>query len=319
MLAAVLAVVAAAPAGAQSAQCAAGLAQSQDACQKAVDLFDYMAPQLGTAIAGGSATLGQGGTVGGLGHFALSIRANAVQGSLPRIDEVTPSHAGARADTYQTDDQPVPMPAVDAAIGVFKGLPLGLTYVGGVDLLVSASYLPSYDGDEVQVKTPDGSLKLGYGARVGLLQESVLIPGVSATFLKRDLPTVNITAGTSDGSLDVQGLSAKTTSWRLTASKKLFLFGVAVGGGQDKYDASASVVGSVNDNILGALSTRADAKQELTRTNYFADLSLNLLLLKVVAEVGQVSGGEIATFNQFAGKEADASRLYGSVGFRFGL
>jgi hypothetical protein len=313
MWVAALAVAAAAPAGAQSVQCQAGL--TQDACQKALDLFQYMAPQLGTAIAGGNATLGQGGTVGGLGHFALSVRANAVQGSLPRIDEVTPSHTGARADTYQTDDQPVPLPAVDAAIGVFKGLPVGLTYVGGVDLLVSASYLPSYNGDDVQVKTPDGSLKLGYGARIGLLQETILIPGVSATVLKRDLPTVDLSAATSDGRLDVQGLSAKTTSWRLTASKKLFLFGLAVGAGQDKYDASASVAG----DVAGVLSTRIDAKQSLTRTNYFADLSLNLLLLKVVAEIGQVSGGEIATFNQFDGKAADASRMYGSVGFRFGL
>ncbi|HZF73263.1 MAG TPA: hypothetical protein VEZ51_07515, partial [Gemmatimonadaceae bacterium] len=38
---------------------------SQDACQKAIDLFKYMAPQLGTAIAGGNPTLGQGGNLGG--------------------------------------------------------------------------------------------------------------------------------------------------------------------------------------------------------------------------------------------------------------
>ena len=31
---------------------------------------------------------------------------------------------------------------MDAAIGLFKGLPLGVTNVGGVDLLLSASYVP---------------------------------------------------------------------------------------------------------------------------------------------------------------------------------
>ena len=64
---------------------------SQDACQKAIDLFKYMAPQLGTSITGGNATLGQGGSLGGLGHFSVGLRVNAVQGSLPQIQNVTPS------------------------------------------------------------------------------------------------------------------------------------------------------------------------------------------------------------------------------------
>ena len=32
---------------------------AQDACQQAYDLFQFMAPQLGVAVAGGNATLGQ--------------------------------------------------------------------------------------------------------------------------------------------------------------------------------------------------------------------------------------------------------------------
>src|SRR5205085_2874134 len=56
---------------------------ARDACQKAIDLFKYMAPQLGTAIAGGNPTLGQGGNLGGLGHFSAGIRLNAVQGNIP--------------------------------------------------------------------------------------------------------------------------------------------------------------------------------------------------------------------------------------------
>src|SRR5450759_4662060 len=63
---------------------------SQDACQMAIDLFKYMAPQLGTSITGGNATLGQGSSLGGLGHFSVGLRVNAVQGSLPQIQNVTP-------------------------------------------------------------------------------------------------------------------------------------------------------------------------------------------------------------------------------------
>jgi hypothetical protein len=51
----------------------------------------------------------------------------------------------------------------------------------------------------------------------------------------------------------------------------------------------------------------------------FADLSMNLLLFKLTGEIGQVSGGTINTFNTFSGKQAADSRIYGSVGARFGF
>jgi hypothetical protein len=51
----------------------------------------------------------------------------------------------------------------------------------------------------------------------------------------------------------------------------------------------------------------------------FADLSINLLILKLTGEIGQVSGGTINTYNTFSGKQAADSRVYGSVGARFGF
>src|SRR5438270_7726191 len=144
---------------------------SQDACQKAIDLFRYLAPQVGTSIAGGNATLGQGGNLGGLGHFSAGLRVNAVQASLPQIQNIQISTAGAqRTPAIDTKIQLFPMPTADLAIGVFKGIPLPLTNVGGVDLLVSAAYLPEFANSGVKVTVPNGSLKLGYGARVGILQ-----------------------------------------------------------------------------------------------------------------------------------------------------
>src|SRR3954469_18052387 len=176
---------------------------SQDACQKAIDLFKYMAPQLGTAIAGGNPTLGQGGNLGGLGHFSAGLRVNLVQGSLPQIQNVTPSVQGAQQTQFDTKSQLLPMPTADLAIGIFKGLPLALTNVGGIDLLVSASYVPEFDNSGVTVKVPSGSLKLGYGARVGILQESLLVPGIAVSYLVRDLPTLNIAGANGSDSLYV--------------------------------------------------------------------------------------------------------------------
>jgi hypothetical protein len=294
---------------------------SQDACQKSIDLFKYMAPQLGTSITGGNATLGQGSSLGGLGHFSVGIRVNGVQGSLPQIQNVTPSVTGAQSTEFDTKTQIIPMPTADLAIGIFKGIPLALTNVGGVDLLVSAAYLPEFDGDGVSVKVPDGSLKIGYGARVGILQESLLVPGISVSYLRRDLPTVNIAATSNSDSLIVDKLSLKTNAWRVVASKSLLMFGLAAGFGQDKYESSANVRAHV---AARALSPEAQAgpvalSQNLTRTNVFADLSLNLLILKLTGEIGQVSGGTITTYNTFSGKQAADSRLYGSVGARFGF
>jgi hypothetical protein len=296
---------------------------SQDACQKAIDLFQYMAPQLGTSITGGNATLGQGGNLGGLGHFSLGLRVNAVQGSLPQIQNVTPSVTGATSTQFDTKTQLIPMPTADLAIGIFKGLPLAITNVGGIDLLVSAAYLPEFNNSGISVKVPNGSLKLGYGARVGILQESLLVPGVAVSYLKRDLPTVDIAANSGNDSLLVNNLSMKTTAWRVTASKSLLLFGLAVGAGQDKYESSTDISAHISARAVPPISafstTPVSLSQNITRTNVFADLSMNLLILKLTGEIGQVSGGTINTYNTFSGKQAADSRIYGSVGARFGF
>ena len=292
---------------------------TEDAREQANDVFQYMAPQLGLAIAGGSPTLGSAGTLGGLGHFSVGVRGHALAGHVPQADQFQTSCHGAQRRTLPPSVPYLGLPGVDAAIGVFKGLPLGLTNVGGVDLLFSAAYIPEFNGDGVDVSVPEGSLKIGYGARVGLLQESLLVPGVAVSVLRRELPTVNIVGSSNSGSLAVNNLSVKTTAWRVVASKSLLLFGLSAGMGRDSYDQSANVTATVEAPPFGTQSVSFDPKQSLTRTNMFAGASLNLLMLKLSGEVGRVSGGTITTRNSFDGKAADDSRLYASVGLRFGF
>ena len=175
----------------------------------------------------------------------------------------------------------------------------------------------------MSVKVPNGSLKLGYGARVGILQESLLVPGVSVSYLRRDLPTVSISALSGSDSLLVNNLSLKTTAWRVVASKSLLLFGFAAGFGQDKYESSTDISAYVGARTVpptpAVKTVPVSLSQNITRTNVFADLSINLLILKLTGEIGQVSGGTINTFNTFSGKQAADSRIYGSVGARFGF
>lgn len=284
---------------------------TQDACQQAIDVFKLMAPQLGIAITGGNATLGQGGALGGLGHVTAEIRGNLIAGDVPQLQ--TPSLTGAQQRTnYPTKTQLLGLPSVDGSIGLFKGLPLGITNVGGIDLLLSAFYVPKVNTSNITVD-PSSSLKIGYGVRLGLLQESLIVPGVSITYFRRDLPSTTITGNENGATLTVNDLNVKTNAWRLTASKNLLIVSLAAGVGQDRYDMSATATGTA-----GGQSSSFSPSLKLTRTNYFVDASLNMLLAKIVAEAGMVSGGTITTYNQFD-TAPDKSRLYGSLGLRIGL
>jgi hypothetical protein len=299
---------------------------SQDACQMAVDVFQVMAPQLGLALAGGNATLGRGSALGGPGHFSIGLRGNVFNGDLPQVQNFpTPSINGrvqrTTANPLPSKSQIMGLPTADAAIGIFGGVPLGLTNVGGIDLLVSATYVPSFGDSTSDVKIkPDQNLQLGYGVRVGLLQESLIVPGVSFTYLKRDLPKTSIFGTSSSVDVTITDAAVKTSAYRIVASKSLLLFGVAGGVGQDKYDQSATVKATVKNTLAGSQTSDPVAlAQNMTRTNYFLDLSLNMPVFKIIGEVGQVSGGTADTYNEFSTGRADKSRTYGSVGFRIGF
>jgi hypothetical protein len=319
-----LATTATAQSSTQSSACPGGTPGSkaqvtQDACQKTVDIFQYMAPQLGGAITGGNATLGQGGTLGGLGRFTIGLRVNAIQGSVPKITEaaVIPVPTGARASNYNTSDIPLPMPVADAAVGVFAGVPLGLTNVLGVDLLASASYVPNAEENGVSV-TPDNPIKLGYGVRVGLIQESIITPGVGFTFLKRDLPILALKGVTSVATFDVTDFDEETTAWRFVAAKSFVFFGLALGIGQDKYQTSGTATATATIATLSQTSDAIAVSQEMSRTNVFGDLSFNVPLFRFVLEAGEItSGAQPTTLNTFAGRNIVASRWYGSIGARF--
>jgi hypothetical protein len=303
-----------------------------NARMQARDLFQYLAPQIAQSLVGGNVTLGQTSTVGGLGHFSLGVKGTVLAGSVPDVGNFPQCYTNAQNSTpLPTKSQVLGLPSADAAIGIFGGLPLALTNVGGVDLLVSASYIPEVSPGGVRVRTPDGSLQLGYGARLGLLSESILVPGVSLSYMKRDLPRVNVFANTNNDTLAVTGLKVKTTAWRLTASKSLIFFGIAAGVGQDKFKsnvdtirANVAVPAGTVGGVAVPVGTRYNTavvgpSQELTRTNYFLNVSLNMLLAKLTAEVGQSTGGTVSTFNSFSGSQPAGARTYGSLGLRFGL
>ncbi|HEX5076562.1 MAG TPA: hypothetical protein VFW03_25355 [Gemmatimonadaceae bacterium] len=289
---------------------------TQDACQKAVDIFAFMTPQLGIGLVGGNATLGATSALGGIGHFSIGVRGNATRGRVPEVSDVSYAVTGAEQSDFGVQDQVVGLPAVDAAVGLFGGLPLGLTRTLALDGLVSATYVPAFNNTNMAVSLPDGSLKLGYGARLGVLTESAVIPAVSITYLKRDLPTTSISASSGDDDISVSNIGVKTSAWRAVAGKSLGFFGLALGAGQDMYDNHATASVRVNDAGGVVDGGPYELSQKMTRTNMFADFSFNFPFVKFAAEIGRVSGGKIDTYNTFSGKRADDALTYAAVGFR---
>ncbi|MDQ2768779.1 MAG: hypothetical protein M3Y30_16680 [Gemmatimonadota bacterium] len=290
--------------------------QGGDACQKVADLFKYMNMQLGTWVAGGNPTLGQGGTLGGLGHFTVGVRANVMKATIPKVNDIQVQSGPPVSTNIPSSDKWVGLPSVDVAVGLFKGFPVGITTIGGIDALVNVSYLPSYSKNSISVGAQDNKWKLGFGGRLGIIQESLLLPGIGVSYMVRDLPTTELSGTDNSGNtVSISDYKIRTKQWRLTASKKLLFLGLAAGVGQDTYDTKASLTYNVDGTTPNApIALHISPK----RTNYFADVSFNFLLAHFVAEIGRVSGGDITTFNTFSTSASD-SRTYGSLGIRIGL
>ena len=297
-----------------------------DACQKATDIFKYLAPQLGTLIAGGAPALGQNNVltfVGGgrvIPQFSIGARVNLMSASVPDLTDVPVSLSGPSNSTpINVIDQLVPGPTIDAAIGLFNGIPLGAIDILAVDVLLSALYLPDFEARDASVQVEGSGLRLGWGARVGLLQESIVTPALTASYLRRDLPVVNISASSSSGGnsadFSVLDLHKTTHSWRLMLSKTLVGFSLGGGAGWDNYDVNATVTARINNTGSGA----AELTSNVTRFVWFGDLALHLGPIRLAGEVGRVQGGDISTFNNFDGARPDAARLYGSLGLRLGI
>ena len=293
-----------------------------DVCQKVVDIFSFLSPQIGVALAGGNPMLGEGGTLGGPGKTSVSVHITAVDGRIPK-NAVTLSQTGAAISSdYGAQRAPIPLPSADAAIGVLKGLTVGLTNIGGIDFLVGATYLPNVKKNPVSIHTDKSSFAVAYGFRIGLLQESAAVPGVSFSIKKRKFPTSSFVYTPNNDTLTVKGASLSSSSMRLVAAKRFVFIGFAAGIGRDDIEANSEFAAVVNDlQPSSRLSVAIPAAhQKVTRNNAFANLSLGLPKAQLVLEYGWSSAGTIQkTVNTFGDRQANEGYRYASLGFGFRL
>jgi hypothetical protein len=289
---------------------------AQDACQKAIDLFQYMAPQLGMVLAGGSPNQGVSGTLGGFGHFSFGIRANLLHASLPQIDRVVPNTRGARVDIYPIETRMLGFATADASVGLTKGT--ATSGFGAIDLLVSLSYVPEFKSSAVDVTVPS-PFKVGFGAKVGILRESAVRPGISVSYLSRGLPYVNITGKSGEDRLTLDSVNVSSRSWRLEAGKKFAILGFGAGVGRDTYDSRGriSVIVAPREATEGGTGGPISLVQKISRNNVFGTMWLGGKTFSIVGEIGRVFGGSVTTYNSFDGPVPDSPRTFSSIGLSF--
>jgi len=276
-------------------QCAAAVTQAHDACQKAADIFAYMAPQLGGALAANPVTP--------IGNFLpLTASVGAVQGYLPDFSSIMASPAGAQQSDFSVQQKPVPMPAITANLTLFRGIRTPMGRVGGLSAVGTLTLIPNISLADFSLAKSGNAFGGGYGAQLRAIEEGRFMPEISIAGVQRRTPSLRLTAVTTSGdSVRADSMEVKTRTIRLEASKHLGYLGAVVGVAQDEYDSKAVVSGSVATPLGIVESPVLSLKQEATRSNVYAGLTLGIFR----ATVGQISGGDFApTYNTFTERSA---------------
>lgn len=290
-----------------------------DACQKVYDLFRFLTPQIGVALSGGNPMPGETGTLGTPGKSSVVLKITAVDGVVPE-NTVNVANGNPVASDFGAQRAPIPIPTLDAALSIFQGGAVGLTNVGGIDLLLGLTYVPEFEKDRVRIKTDGRGFSTSYGLRLGVLQESAAIPGVSVSYRKRKLPKTSVSYASNNDTLAVNSTVVESGMWRLVAGKHYKFLGLAAGIGRDNLTSRSGFEATINDAPpVNRLQVNAVlVSQKVKRNTAFFNLSVGLPRAQLVGEMGWSSKGETQqTVNTFDGRQANDGYRYYSLGFGF--
>ena len=303
----------AASAHAQAPECTGYSSNAQRVCSAAVDGTRALHPLIGVLVSGGNPTIGSAGTMGGLGHAEMTLRANAVEVVLPDL-----SYNGASTTVPAGDKFLAPAPLLEGALGLYKGMGGGLL---ALDFLGSAQLLPTSQIDNLSVdagarRIGSIALGLGYGARIGLLREMGPLPAVSVSIMRRDIPQItygNINNGDAYG----YGLDLHATNLRLVASKQVLILGLAAGLGWDKYTGDATI--SFRDPITLTPQPDIPVRLSSSRGLAFFDAGLNVSVLRLTGEVGYQTGKDQNLTTDFESFDTTKGKFFAGLGLRLGF
>jgi hypothetical protein len=294
-------------------ECAGYVSNAQRVCAAAVDGTRAFHPLLGVLVSGGNPTIGTAGTMGGLGHASLTLRANAVQVVLPDL-----TYNGSSATVPAGDKLFAPAPQVEGSLGLYKGMAAGLL---AVDFLGSAQLLPT---SQIANLTVDANarrlgsiaLGLGYGARIGILRDMGPLPAVSFSIMRRDIPRISY-GDINAGDAFSYGVDLHATNLRLVASKQLLIFGVAAGLGLDQYTGDAVI--RFRDPITLTPQPDVPVKLSNSRGLAFVNAGLNLSVLRLTGEAGYQTGKDQNLSTNFQDFDTTKGKFFAGLGLRLGF
>jgi hypothetical protein len=284
--------------------------QNINICNAALDGAEIFQPVAGLLVSGGNPVLGSIGMLGGLGHFSFTARVNATRLKTPDLN-----YDGTTTTVGKGDNLFAPAPLVEAAIGLFKGVgPMGFL---AVDALGSAQLLPTNQIDNLTIdkgarKIGSIALGLGYGVRVGVIKGKAIVPSVTVSAMRRNIPRITFgDVATGDNYSFSTNLDA--TNLRAVAGYKLAILAVGAGLGWDKYTSDARI-SFADQTVPGTLTVRRNLDN--TRTMAFLTGALDLPIINIGAEIGYQMGKSQNLKTSFSGNDPSASRLFAGAGIR---
>lgn len=308
-------------------------------CGQVANAFENVQPTIGIAFSGANPTLGTATTIGRrLGLFpriSVTARANLALADVPDVSgfgaNLTGSSTTAELGPMGTVGAPVGSLQADVAVGLLNGISAGpVEGLGSVDLLASLAFIPAVEETGLE----DHILNFGAGARLGIIRQGLLMPGLSVTGMYRMMSeqTFGDVAGGDPAEF---AADLKVMSGRIMASKGILLLDVAAGAGYDIYTSDVSMAWEltcrttecllVDGNGL-TLPGSVTGEVETAAWNVFVNAGLSLLIINVVAEVGYQKATEVLGVGDLQDvglpqqdlttDALEGGRLFGGVGIR---
>jgi hypothetical protein len=294
------------PLVAQNSECGIFTGSSRRVCDAAIDATRAFHPAAGLLVSGGNPVIGTANTLGGLGRFSVTARANATDVVLPDLD-----YDGSPGAVPSSDELYAPVPLIEGAAGIYQGLQSGLL---SIDLLASAQLLPTDQVDGLSVDPDarhigDAALGFGYGLRVGVLRDEGPLPAVAVSAMRRHIPRLAY-GDPASGDAFRYGVDLQATNLRLVASKQLAALQLAAGIGWDRYTGDADV------QLRGASEPAVSLGLKESRTLAFLNAGLDLAAVSLVGEAGYQSGRDQELSTEFADYDATGGTFFAGLGLR---
>jgi hypothetical protein len=303
------------PLAAQNAHCQpyAGQTRTFNICNAVIDGAEAFHPVLGVLTSGGTPVLGTATSLGGFGHLYVSARVNATRVVLPDL-----SYGGSTTTVGAGDKLFFPSPVLEAAMGVFRGMRGGLL---ALDLLGSAQLLPTTQIDNFSVapgarRIGSVALGLGFGARVGILGETAVTPGVAVSVMRRNIPQLRY-GDLGNGANLSFATDLDATNLRLTVGKRFSVLNVAGGVGWDRYTGDATV--QFRNPTTGIPASTIDVALSPSRTMGFANAGLDFQHFKITTEAGYQLGRDPHLVTTFTDFDPASGRFFAAAGITMGL